>query len=147
MEQLSGWSRCRPTQNLSRCGSWPHRRCPLVKTATCWTGSTATGRHKSDQQSAPSADFKDLRTKSSVSDWRSATRQESRMGILILGEEGWRKALYFSSSGIWTLQVTLPGESNTAFHLLNSLTLICSPTEKDAETRHLVGIVPYFTNV
>ena len=36
--------------------------------------------------------------------------------------------------------MTLPGESNTAFHLLNSLTLICSPTEKDAETRHLVGI-------
>ena len=59
---------------------------PPVKSGTCWTGSTATGFHKSDQRSATSADFKDLRTKSSMSDWKSATRQKFWMGILITGE-------------------------------------------------------------
>ena len=58
---------------------------PPVKSGTCWTGSTATGFHKSDQRSATSADFKDLRTKSSMSDWKSATRQKFWMGILITG--------------------------------------------------------------
>ena len=69
---------------------------------------TATGSLEIGSAIAARADFEDLRTRSSVSDLQSATRQKSRMGTTIPGRRKKKEQdqIFNISVSIWALQVT-----------------------------------------
>ena len=68
---------------------------------------TATGSLEIGSAIAARADFEDLRTRLSVSDLQSATRQKSRMGTKIPGRRKAEQDQIFNMSvSIWALQVT-----------------------------------------